>query len=236
MRERPLSCVPKPVLLLLTLGLALQVFCHFNLPGQSAKAQELAAPPSTDALRAASFGEPVALAKILTLRLQIFDSQPGIMLPFRRLDYTKVEAWLERMLELDPRSQYPLFMASRLYGEVADPARQRIMLELVYRRFADDPNRRWPWLAHAAVVAKHQLKDLPLARKYAQAIRLQATDPAVPSWARQMEIFLLEDMNELDSAKILLGGLLDSGRITDPHEVRFLKERLQQMERKSGTP
>lgn len=236
MRERPLSCVPKPVLLLLTLGLALQVFCHVNLTGQPVKVQELPAPPSINALRAASLGEPVALAKILLLRLQSFDSQSGIQLPFRQLDYANVEAWLERMLELDPRSQYPLFMASRLYGEVADPARQRIMLELVYRRFGDDPNRRWPWLAHAAVIAKHQLKDLPLARKYAQAIRLQATDSAVPSWARQMEIFLLEDMNELESAKILLGGLLDSGQVTDPHELRFLKERLQQMERRSGIP
>lgn len=236
MRERPLSCVPKPVLLLLAAGLALQVLSHFSLPGPSAKAQALPAPPSIHGLRAASLGEPVALAKILLLRLQSFDSQPGIQVPFRQLDYANVEAWLERMLELDPRSQYPLFMASRLYGEVADPARQRIMLELVYRRFADDPNRRWPWLAHAAVVAKHQLKDLPLARKYAQAIRLQATDPAVPGWARQMEIFVLEDMNELESAKILLGGLIESGQITDSHEVRFLKERLQQMERKSTMP
>ena len=45
-----------------------------------------------------------------------------------------------------------------------------------------------------------------------------------------MEIFILEDMNELEAAKIMLGGLLASGRITDPAEAKFLKERLEALE------
>ena len=45
-----------------------------------------------------------------------------------------------------------------------------------------------------------------------------------------MEIFILEDMNELEAAKIMLGGLLASGRITDPAEAKFLKQRLEQLE------
>ena len=49
-------------------------------------------------------------------------------------------------------------------------------------------------------------------------------------WARQMEIFILEDMNELDAARILLGGLLESGQIDDPGERLFLQNRLQEME------
>ncbi len=52
----------------------------------------------------------------------------------------------------------------------------------------------------------------------------------MPGWARQMEIFLREDLGEYESAKILLGGLLASGSVTDPHEVRFLTERLAQIE------
>jgi hypothetical protein len=41
-----------------------------------------------------------------------------------------------------------------------------------------------------------------------------------------MELFVLEDLGEIESAKILLGGLIESGAITDPNEVRFLTERL----------
>jgi len=71
-----------------------------------------------------------------------------------------------------------------------------------------------------------------LARRYAADIERLATDPGIPLWARQMEIFILEDMNELEAAKILLGGLLAAGRITDPQERRFLQGRLEELERR----
>ena len=236
MRERPVSFVPKPALLLLGLGLALQIGWHVVTPREQARAEDLMPPPSLPALRIASIGEPIAFAKLLMLRLQAFDHQPGIFVPFRNLDYGKIQAWLGRILDLDPPGQYPLMAAARLYGEVADQGRQMQMLEFVYQRFFDDPNRRWPWLAHAAITAKHRLKDLPLARKYAQAIRIHATGANVPHWASQMEVFILEDMNELESAKILLGGLIESGQITDPNELHFLTERLKEMNTKNNAP
>jgi hypothetical protein len=52
----------------------------------------------------------------------------------------------------------------------------------------------------------------------------------VPLWAKHMEIFILEDMNELQAARIMLGGLLASGTIDDPAEVRFLAEKLKALE------
>jgi len=36
-------------------------------------------------------------------------------------------------------------------------------------------------------------------------------------------------MNELDSARALIGGLLHDGLITDPHELQFLARRLDQL-------
>ena len=47
-----------------------------------------------------------------------------------------------------------------------------------------------------------------------------------------MEIFILEDMNELEAAKVMLGGLLATGRIRDPEERRFLEGRLEEIERR----
>ncbi|MCI0400336.1 MAG: hypothetical protein L0Y67_02065 [Gammaproteobacteria bacterium] len=166
----------------------------------------------------------------MMLWLQAFDNQPGISIPFKDLDYDKVTGWMELILELDPRGQYPLLAASRVYGEVPVEGKQRHMLDFVYRQFLLDPNRRWPWLAHAIYVAKHRLKDLPLALKYARAMTLYARGDNVPQWARQMEIYVLEDMGEAEGAKVLIGGLLESGTITDPHEIRFLTERLKRIE------
>jgi hypothetical protein len=45
-----------------------------------------------------------------------------------------------------------------------------------------------------------------------------------------MRIFILEDLGELDAAKVLLGGLLASGEVTEPKEIHFLMERLKALE------
>lgn len=220
---------PRGTLLAVLLALAVQIGWQASRPPPRARAQDLPPPPSLASLRLAALGDPVALSKATMLYVQGFDEQAGISIAWRDLDYHKVAGWLRRVLELDPRGQYPLLAASEVYGAVTDPARARLMLDFVYARFGEDPDRRWPWLAHAALVAKHRLHDLPLARSYARAIRLQATGPQVPPWARELEIFIAEDMNERDSARALIGGLLRSGQITDPHELRFLSERLDQL-------
>ncbi|MEW5942870.1 MAG: hypothetical protein AB1710_03335 [Pseudomonadota bacterium] len=233
MRARPLHTVPMGVKALLALSLCLQLAWHIGLPPPRADAHALAPPPRKNMLAAAAFGEPIAASQLLALYLQAFDNPPGIRIPFRDLDYDVVMDWLTRMIELDPRGQYPLLLATRLYAQVPDEARQRQMLEFVYREFFADPDRRWPWLAHAAVTAKHRLRDLPLALKYAQAIAKHATGPAVPHWAQQMPIFILEEMGETESARILLGALLANGTVTDPGEIRFLTGRLHDLEQKA---
>ena len=130
----------------------------------------------------------------------------------------------------------PLLAAARLYGSVADPGRQRTMFDLVHRRFHEDPDRRWPWLAHAAVLAKHRLEDPALALRYARAVTERATGPRVPAWVRDMSALVAADMGELETARILIGGLLDSGRLTDPHEIRLLGMRLAEIEARSAGP
>jgi hypothetical protein len=201
-----------------------------HLRGPSAA--DLPPPPRLEVLRLASLGEPQAAARITMLYLQAFDLGGSNSLPYRNLDYSRLIAWLKVILTLDPRSQYPLFAAARIYAEVPDPARSRMALEFLYEEFIKDPNRRWPWLAHAALVAKHRLGDLELARRYAAAIDRLTTASDVPLWAKQMQIFILEDMNELEAAKIMLGGLLESGAIRDPAEARFLRQRLDELEGK----
>ena len=228
--ERPLSHVSLPVLALLALGLALQIGLHASMTESQPKAQDLTRPPGASMLRLASLGEPIALAKILMLQLQAFDYRSGSKVPYKDLDYSRVEDWLARILDLDPRGQYPLLAASRLYAEVTDEAKQRQMLEFVYRQYLIDPNRRWPWLAHAIFLAKHRLKDVDLALRYAAAMSKYTTAKDVPAWATTMEIFILEDLNELEAARVMIGGLLASGRITDRGEIYFLDGRLREIE------
>ena len=222
--ERALAAVPRWLWTVLAIATAVQIAWQSARPGVAPPAGELPPQPRPAALRLAAFGEPQALARIAMLYVQAFQSA----------DTMRVIGWLNAIIELDPRSQYPLFAAARIYAETADPARARAILEFVYREFVRDPNRRWPWLAHAALLAKHRLGDLALARRYAAAIDRLTTAPDVPLWAKQMEIFILEDMNELEAARIMVGGLLASGAIRDPAELRFLKERLEALEARSA--
>ncbi|MEG2029874.1 MAG: hypothetical protein RR376_04395 [Janthinobacterium sp.] len=223
---RPWSSVPRPVPLLLAAALLLQLGWQLAHGTAAAQARQLPAAPPVAAARLASLGEPLAMAKGMLLYLQAYEDQPGVSLAWRALDYEHLADWLETAQALDPRSQYALVAASEVYAAVPDPQRARRMLEFIARSFAGDPARRWPAMAQATLLARHQLHDLPLALGYARQLRRLATGPQVPPWVREMEAFLLEDMDQLDSARLVIGGLIQSGQITDPHELAFLARRL----------
>jgi len=228
--ERAFATVPRWVLLLLAIAFCAQVTWQALQPRPSARAEALGAPAEPALLRALALGEPIALAQLLTLYLQAFDNQPGVSVPFLDLDYARATAWLGTIIELDPVAQYPLLMASHIYAQVPDEAKQRRMCEFVREQFDRDPDRRWRWLAHCAIVAKHRLRDTRLALSYAEDITRRAR--LASNWARQMRIFILEDLGELEAATVLLGGLLASGEVTEPKEIHFLTERLKEL--KSG--
>ena len=233
--ERPVAAVPRWVVALLASALVVQIAWQAQRQVRAPAASDLPPAPTAAALRLAAFGETAAFARLTMIWLQAFDSRGDNAIPYQRLDYVRLAAWLRAILAVDPRSAYPLFAAARVYAENVGAEKARRMFDLIFEEFVREPNARWPSLAHAALLAKHRLNDLALARRYAAAIQRQTTDPSVPSWARQMEIFILEDMNELEAARIMLGGLLATGRIRDPEERRFLESRLKDIERRLKT-
>lgn len=232
-QPRSIRTVPKTVVILLVLSLFLQIAWHAHLPSPHVQIEKLTEPPQIELLRVFSFGDSVVSAKLLMLWLQAFDSQQGQFLSYKQLNYSLLQQWLERILQIDPHSQYPLLAASHLYSMVPDTDKQRLMLDFVYQQFFIDPPKRWRWLAHAAVLAKHRLEDLPLALKYAKALTTHAT-PEMPRWAQEMQIFILEDMGELERARLVIGGMLASGELTDANEIQFLNEKLLALEKQSG--
>ena len=116
-RQRRLATVPGPVMTLLVAGLALQISWHGLQPPPVARQEALPPAPDAAVLRLATLGDPLPAAKVAMLWLQAFDNQPGISIPFRELDYVRLETWLERILSLDPSGQYPLLAASHHHGD-----------------------------------------------------------------------------------------------------------------------
>jgi hypothetical protein len=232
-KDRPVKDVPKPVKILLIVTLVMQLIWHGFQEPVVAKAEDLAPPLSTRTYVMSSLGEPIAASKFLNLWLQAFDNQPGASISFHQLNYPRLTQWLDTILELDPEGHYPMLVAARVYGSIKDPEKQRIMMDYVFYKFNEDPNKYWRWLAHVIITAKHELKDNELALKYAHALAEKATGANVPYWAKDMKIIVLEDMGEVEAAKILVGALIDSGEITDPYELNFLTHKIAVLEEKA---
>ncbi|MFN0303212.1 MAG: hypothetical protein ACKVQU_22965, partial [Burkholderiales bacterium] len=96
MHERSISTVPKSVLCLLAVGLASQIAWSNWLGTPRAHAEDLPPAPENSALRLGALGEPEALGKLLMLWLQAFDYQSGTKVPYRNLDYPRLQDWLSR--------------------------------------------------------------------------------------------------------------------------------------------
>jgi hypothetical protein len=231
-KSRPVGDVPVVVLILLVVTLITQLTWHSQQAIVAAKADDLPHPMSTRAYVMISMGEPVAMSKLLNLWLQAFDNQPGLSISFHELDYHRLTEWLDTIMDLDAKGHYPMLVAARVYGSVTDLERKRIMMDYIYFKFNEDPNKHWRWLAHAVITAKYGLKDLPLALRYSKALTEKATGKHVPYWARDMHFIVLEDMGEVEAAKILVGALIDSGEITDKFELNFLTEKIGELEKK----
>ena len=232
-KDRPVADVPRAVKVSLVLALILQLLWHSMQDPVVAKAEDLAAPLSTRTYIMSSLGEPIAAAKYLNLWLQAFDNQPGASISFHQLNYPRLTRWLDTILELDEEGHYPMLVAARVYGSVKDPVKQRIMMDYIFYKFNENPNKYWRWLAHVVITAKHELKDFDLALKYANALAEKATGENVPYWAKDMKIIVLEDMGQVEAAKILVGALIESKEITDPYELNFLTHKIAVLEEKS---
>lgn len=228
--------VPRPVLALLVLALLAQLAWHALTPPPSVRVEPLPPPPPRALLSALALGEDRTAAALAALWLQFHDTQPGHSVPFRELDYHRVRQWLEHILALAPGSDYPLLLAVRIYGQVNDPARQRIMLGFVRTAFVERPRERWRWLAEAIIIARHRLDDPELALEFARLLNRHTRPGEIPFWARDLQIIVLEDMGELEAARLLIGGMLASGEIDDPHELRFLEKRLKMLENRGPGP
>ena len=230
--RRGRRAVPPRVLLLLGASLLLQAGWQLGVNAWQPEPGPLPAPPAALTLRLLALDERPAAARLALLWLQAFDTRPGISVPLRDLDYERVSAWLDLALALDARSRQPLLAAARFYAEVPVAHKQRQMIHWIREKFMQRPNARWPFMARAVYLARHRLKAPPLALALARLLRRHATGPAVPAWAGQMELFVLEDMGEIEAATRLCLALIEQSR--DPAQTAFLRQRLHELRHRAG--
>ncbi len=228
-KNKPTAPTPKWATALLLSSFALQLALTWNIPNQQGLDTSPGQAPKQLTTTLLSLGEAPLASYAMNIYIQTFDSQAQKSLGIRTLDHPAIRQWLAQAITINPTSSYALLLASRVYASAANPVDARKTLEFVHQHFLSSPEQNWPWLAHAVHVARYELGDIELAKRYAKSLAEHGTSPKIPSWAKQLEIFLLEANNETEAARQLLGRLIDSGQIKDTSELQFLISRLQQL-------
>ena len=228
---RPLRAAPRGLWAAGILALAAQLCLHkyASAPQVSERDLQLSRPPAEILLHAAAFGDSPSLGRVLMLNLQAFDNQQGVSILYTDLDYDILGLWLDRIVALDEKSEYPHFTAAKIYTAPPDEPRRRKMVEWVRRHFRAAPDERWEWMAYVTNLVRYQIKDESLALEMAREIRALTSPGKTPGWARQMEVFFLENDSEYAASANLLANLLEAGEVTDPSEFSFLLTRLEEI-------
>ena len=230
----PLRRVPFWLWALSAIALTGQLFLHGTLgaPKVSERGLHLQLPPRENMLRLAALGDAPALSRIIMLNLQAFDNQQGVSISFHDLDREMLALWLDRIVSLDEKSEYPHFSAAKVYTTANNVELRRAMTKWVRRHFQNSPNTRWEWMAHVTNMVRHVLKDDELSLEMARELRELTSPEKVPGWARQLEVFFLESRNEYESSAALLSNLLSAGEVSNPNEFAFLLGRLEDIVKK----
>jgi hypothetical protein len=219
--------IPRSLLAGFLVLLLFQIWFHQSAITQKAISyRPLSIPFDSSIYRGLAMGSEQLLGYLLAMRLQLHDNQAGKHIRYDQIDYELLVRWLDQIYRLNPASEYPIMLASRVYSQTMDKARLRIILDYIDRTFMLDPQLHWRHLAEATVVAKHQLGDLSLALQMAKKLSNQPPSVIMPAWARDIHLILLGDLNEYESAIVIIGGLLESDAANDPDEKLFLQEKL----------
>lgn len=228
--ERPLDDVPRYLKYLGGCVLLSLWLINQYPPAEQQFLDKPSLPPDDRLVQLLTPSEPHWSSRLMVLALQDQEIDRGVRIPLHKLNYEHLVAWLDLILKLDADNRFPPLIAAHYYAEVADTERVRVMLDFVHTRFIQDPKQHWPWMVSAVIKAKHRVKDLSLADRLATDLAQYTSAIDVPSWVRQMHIFVKADAGEVEEARALLGALLESGEIASQEEFTFLAERLRQLD------
>jgi len=232
--ERSFLSCPNSLLLAFAVIFVVQILSHQLIEkSRDSHYQPLRQPESASWYLQLSSGSTQLMSYLLVLHLQLHDNQLARHILYRKLNYSRLISWLHRIQQINPASDYPAMLAARVYSQTRDKTKLRLLLTAQMEMFQRNPQLNWRWLAESSVIAKHQLGDLDIALQMANLLANQPDEIKMPRWARDIHFLLLGENNRYEDGIIIIRGLLQSGEINDPDEVRFLKEKLSYFQQKA---
>lgn len=182
------------------------------------------APTETGAVMA-TLGDRELSYRTHALTLQHLGDGGGQVTSLRDYDYGKLERWFNLLYGLNPASEHLPFVAALYFGGVTErPDSTRVVIDFLSRAGDSPFGEKWRWLAHASILARHQLKDLDLALDLAYRLsRLQLSDGReMPAWARQMPAFVLKAQGEKEASRHIMESMILTGKNLPPQEINAM--------------
>jgi hypothetical protein len=209
---------------LILLAAALLLHAALALHHRERRADWSGVPPPPPLLTAPALalGDPQLFYRAAAFALQNMGDGGGRVTPLADYDYARLGDWLDLLDRLDPEARYAPTLAAYYFGQTPDPDGLRRIVAYLSRVGARDPARNWRWLTHAAYLARHRLRDLPLALAIARNLAGLSPDE-VPLWVRQMPAFVLAEVGEREAARDLMATILATDANLSPDEVAVIE-------------
>lgn len=231
--ERPFFELPRLLLVGFVFALLFQLaFHHSAKTAIDSEYQELMPPWNAGVYNGLAMGSEQLIGYLLAIKLQLHDTQLGRYFSYGKINYRRLVDWLQLISRVNPESEYPALLAARVYSQTGNADQLRLVLGFIEAAFDLHPQLHWRRMAEASVIARHQLGDLPMALRIAEKLATQPASVIMPHWARDLRILLLAELDQHQTAIVIIEAMLASNSINDPDEKRFLQEKLSNFQQK----
>ena len=158
-------------------------------------------PPTKTEIEALSFGDKQFFYRKLAFNLQNAGDKFGHYTNFAQHDYYKLRRWFEALDNIDKKSQYIPYMAAYYYSIVKDTERSKIIAEYITNYAKKDPQQHWRLLTTAAYI---YYKEVGQSNKEIEEIGEILLKQNIPTWAKALAAFYLEDSGDICNAYKLI--------------------------------
>jgi len=182
-------------------------------------------PPVPSRISAAfsGLGDEQFAYRTIGLSVQNLGDTGGRVTNLAEYNYETLGKWMMLEHSFDPVSNFMPTLAGFLFGASNKSTDLKPIIDYMEIAGSVKAPQKWRWLAQAAFLAKHKMKDMNRALELANKLAAM-DDPDMPIWTKQMPGFILNQQGEKQAALALMIQLLKTeGEKLNPTEINAIK-------------
>lgn len=190
------------VRIVLILALAAQIFFWDSMKDIKPNLEITPEIPTANQTAAFSLGDEQTYFRLKTLELQMAGDTFGRTTALKDYDFPLLKKWFFFLDTLDSKSNFTPSIAAYYFARTQNPPDVIYPLDYLEAHADKDPGEKWWWYSQAIYLANSVLGDKQRSLQIAK--KLRAAEGDLPMWARQMEVFMHEDLGDKDTAEAIM--------------------------------